>query len=144
MTAMQLVVLDSAGALSRNISLGSKPIAIGRHPDNDVHIEDDMASRFHCTLEPDSKGAWRLRDLGSRNGTRLNDQRVTDSPVNPGDRIRVGKHVFVIEGVSADQRNRRERDANQETGAGVAPSPAPQPKKPARPGGRSPAWAAEL
>ncbi len=144
MTAMQLVVLDSAGALSRNITLGSKPIAIGRHPDNDVHIEDDMASRFHCTLEPDSKGAWRLRDLGSRNGTRLNDQRVTDSPLNPGDRIRVGKHVFIIEGVSADQRTRRERDANQETGAVAAPSPAPVPKKAPPPGGRSPAWAAEL
>lgn len=142
MTAMQLVVLDSSGSLSRNITLKDKPIAIGRHPDNDVHIEDDMASRFHCTLEPDSSGNWRLRDLGSRNGTRLNDQRVTDSPLTAGDRIRIGRHVFVIEGVSSEQRSKRERNVNEETGA-VAPSPAPA-AKPAKVGGRSPAWAAEL
>lgn len=141
MTAMQLVVLDSSGSLSRNITLNDKPIAIGRHPDNDVHIEDDMASRFHCTLEPDGKGNWRLRDLGSRNGTRLNEQRVTDSPLNAGDRIRIGRHTFVIEGVSKEQRQTRDRFVNDETGAMPSPTPA---AKPARSGAKGPAWIVEL
>ena len=45
MTTMQLVLLDSAGSLSRNIALSEKAIGIGRHPDNDVHIDDELASR---------------------------------------------------------------------------------------------------
>ncbi len=146
MTTMQLVLLDSAGSLSRNIALSEKAIGIGRHPDNDVHIDDELASRFHCTVEPDGQGAWRVRDLGSRNGTRVNDQRVTDSALNAGDRIRVGRHVFVVEGVSTEQaterRARRDRNVNEETGSTEAPTRRREAKQ--QPSRSAPSWLSEL
>lgn len=56
---------------------------------------DPGISRLHAVLECRSDGACVLRDLGSTNGTALNDETApiaprTDVPVAEGDRIRVG------------------------------------------------------
>ncbi len=58
-------------------------------------IEDPGISRLHAALERQEDGRWRVRDLGSMNGTTLNDDVTpvgTDAPVplDDGDRIRVG------------------------------------------------------
>lgn len=76
--------------------LGAEPVAIGRHPDNDIVIKDDLASRFHCVVEPNGKG-FRVRDLGSRNGTRVNEEAVEDAPLRPGDMVQVGSHMFRLD-----------------------------------------------
>ena len=60
------------------VELRTEPVAFGRHPDNDVPIRDDVASRFHCVIEPDGEDRYRLKDLGSRNGTKLNGQRISE------------------------------------------------------------------
>ena len=78
------------------IRLGKEPVTIGRHPDNTIPIADDLASRFHCAVEPDGVGGWSVRDLGSRNGTKVNDQRVKEIRLNPGDVLRIGAHEFVM------------------------------------------------
>jgi type II secretory ATPase GspE/PulE/Tfp pilus assembly ATPase PilB-like protein len=69
--------------------IGNEPVTIGRHRDNAVMIEDDHASRFHCVVEP-VKGGFRVRDLDSKNGTRLNDDKITQAPLSAGDVIRIG------------------------------------------------------
>ncbi|MGP1309749.1 MAG: ATPase, T2SS/T4P/T4SS family [Phycisphaerales bacterium] len=97
MSRNELAVFDGSGSLAQRVRLAGKPITIGRHPDNDIVIRDELASRFHCTIEPDSSGAWRVRDLGSRNGTRVNDSAIEDRPLRQGDRVQVGRHVFVLE-----------------------------------------------
>jgi general secretion pathway protein E len=78
------------------IRLGKEPVTIGRHPDNTIPIADDLASRFHCAVEPDGVGGWSVRDLGSRNGTKVNDQRVKEVRLNAGDVLRIGAHEFVM------------------------------------------------
>ncbi len=78
------------------IVLKDNRVAIGRHPDNDIVIKDDLASRFHCVIEPSAQG-YVLKDLQSRNGTRLNEKVVEASQVGVGDEIRVGSHVFRLE-----------------------------------------------
>ena len=50
-------------------------VRIGSHPSNEIVIEDPTVSRFHCRLARES-GVWKLTDLGSKNGTRLNGVRV--------------------------------------------------------------------
>lgn len=100
MVRNELAVFDGSGSLAQRVRLSSKPITIGRHPDNDLAIKDELASRFHCTIEPDGSGGWRVRDLGSRNGTRVNDAAVTDKALRAGDRVQVGRHVFVMEASS--------------------------------------------
>ncbi len=95
MSKLQIRLSDGRG---RPIGLKDDPITIGRHPDNRLRLKDDMASRHHCVIEPDRKGGHRLRDLGSRNGTKLNGMRVTESVLSPGDTIRIGAIEFVVEG----------------------------------------------
>ena len=73
----------------RRLELASGPISIGRQPNNTLVLEDDKASRQHCVIEP-HQGGFRVRDLGSRNGTRLNDQKVASEVLENGDVVRIG------------------------------------------------------
>jgi len=98
---LQIRLSDGRG---RPIKLGEEPITIGRHPDNRLRIKDDMSSRHHCVIEPAADigpGVFRLRDLGSRNGTKLNDMKVTESVLSPDDVITIGKLSFRVEAVGA-------------------------------------------
>lgn len=98
MRTAHLALVDDQGNVGMTYDLSGTPISIGRHPDNDIAIQDELASRFHCAVEPDGKGGWKVRDLGSRNGTRVNEERVAETLVQTGDRIRIGKHVFRLSG----------------------------------------------
>lgn len=96
------------------LSLGEKPITIGRSPENVLHLEDNSLSRFHCVIEhaPDRPAngdfdidesgdgetvTFHLRDLGSRNGTKLNGSKVTDAAIRAGDIIKIGSFTFTVE-----------------------------------------------
>jgi len=83
----------------RPIVLGSEPVTIGRHPENVVCLRDEKASRFHCVVEPGPDGVVRVRDLDSRNGTKVNGSRVTEQALSPGDVLKVGDHEFVLEAI---------------------------------------------
>lgn len=69
---------------------------IGREWACDMSISDRTVSRWHADLRRDPVG-WRLADLGSTNGTRLNGWRVT-APVlvRPGDLVTFGTATFVL------------------------------------------------
>lgn len=69
---------------------------IGRERDNDVVIVDPKMSRYHAQIELEA-GQWVLTDLGSANGTYLNDASVTGStplPVNA--RLKLGETEFAF------------------------------------------------
>ncbi len=73
----------------KRIELGEKALTIGRHQDNALVLPDDLASRYHCVIEP-YKNGFRVRDLGSSNGTRLNQNPVADEMLDNGDVVRIG------------------------------------------------------
>jgi pSer/pThr/pTyr-binding forkhead associated (FHA) protein len=61
-------------------------------------------SKRHCQLNCD-QGALRIRDLGSRNGTYLNGERINgEADIKAGDRVKIGPLTFVcqIDGQPAD------------------------------------------
>lgn len=73
-------------------------VSIGRSPENDVVIQDDMASRRHAVIERDAGDELRVRDLKSFNGTYLNERRVRDEPYGLWDSIRIGRtKIFLVE-----------------------------------------------
>ncbi len=73
----RLIVCDEGGAAGPVYELGpGRPTTIGRLPSNDIVIDDDSCSRQHCEVVLDGE-EWMLRDLGSRNGTYVDNQRVT-------------------------------------------------------------------
>jgi sigma-B regulation protein RsbU (phosphoserine phosphatase) len=71
-------------------------IRIGRAADNDLALPDPKLSRRHAEILRTPEGHI-LRDLGSRNGTRLNGQRLrADRPIRPGDAIDLGSHHLTL------------------------------------------------
>ena len=74
---------------------------LGRHPNNSIQLLDRIVSKEHCIVE--QRGArWFLRDLGSLNGTFINDQRVAGEwPLGHGDQIVLGNtRAVFLDGVS--------------------------------------------
>ncbi|MBL9000605.1 MAG: Flp pilus assembly complex ATPase component TadA [Phycisphaerae bacterium] len=84
---------------AKGLSLTSGKITIGRGGENTIPLIDERASRVHCAVEPDGTGRWLVRDLNSRNGTKVNDQRIESQAIKPGDVIKVGNHEFLVESV---------------------------------------------
>ena len=77
--------------------LTESTISIGRASDCTIPIKDRYLSRRHAEIVS-ANGGWVLKDLGSANGTYLNGNRVErDSPLRPGDRIRLGDTEIVFE-----------------------------------------------
>jgi len=71
-------------------------VSVGRSPDNDIMVKDDMVSRRHCVIERDPEGGYRVRDLKSFNGTYLNDNRVREDTFRLWDAVRVGRTKIVL------------------------------------------------
>jgi Nif-specific regulatory protein len=69
---------------------------VGRAPDNRIVLRDDLCSRYHAELFEDT-GKWSVRDLGSLNGTAVNDERVKrDAPLQPLDTVRFGRSLMLF------------------------------------------------
>jgi len=94
----------------RTVFLADAPVVLGRGQDTDCMIADHKASRHHCVFEPVGGGHWRVRDLGSGNGTRVNGARIgqphllkADDVVQLGDAkvVFAGEAAAVVEPVAA-------------------------------------------
>jgi hypothetical protein len=69
--------------------LGDVPLVIGRDPECDLFFADKKLSRRHARIERAGAGV-KLVDLGSRNGSWVNDERIQERQIAPGDEIRLG------------------------------------------------------
>ena len=68
----------------------------GRGCECHIQPNSDWVSRQHCLLRVAAEGAW-IRDLGSRNGTVVNGERVKgERPLEEGDQLQVGPLVFEV------------------------------------------------
>jgi len=71
-------------------------LTIGRSPDNHVHLDDLQVSRKHAILEQGPRGTV-LRDLGSGNGTFIDDRRILETRLADGCVIRIGQQDLRFE-----------------------------------------------
>jgi pSer/pThr/pTyr-binding forkhead associated (FHA) protein len=94
-TPTKIVVLDSKGARVSTHRL-SGALKIGQDAGCQIRPQDTYVSHEHARIF-ERNGSWVVEDLGSTNGTYLNQQKVTvPSQLSPGDRIRVGKTVLEV------------------------------------------------
>ncbi len=94
-----LLVLKGADAGLR-IPLTKDLLTIGRTAEADLVFHDEQISRRHASISCDtSNGTYLLSDLGSTNGTFLNDRPVTRDELKDGDKIFVGTTIlkFVLQ-----------------------------------------------
>jgi pSer/pThr/pTyr-binding forkhead associated (FHA) protein len=90
-----VVVLNERGGKAATYKLDGT-IQIGRADACQIKLSDTYVSQFHARLFQREDG-WFVEDLGSTNGTHLNQRRITGaSPVAAGDRIKVGKVVLEL------------------------------------------------
>jgi pSer/pThr/pTyr-binding forkhead associated (FHA) protein len=89
------LVLVAGGAEGCEFALERPKTVIGRGPGADLCFEDDAMSRQHAAVAFVDSG-FRVRDLSSTNGTRVNGAEVTAAELKHGDRVKLGEHVFEL------------------------------------------------
>lgn len=81
------------GGVLAAADLSADELSLGRSSRCAITLADDTVSRHHATLRR-REGRWYLVDLGSSNGTWVNDRRVFDAEVRAGDEVRLGQVRF--------------------------------------------------
>jgi FHA domain/Bacterial regulatory proteins, luxR family len=85
-----------AGGRQELVALEGERMTVGRTDSNDVVLADERVSRLHAAFERVA-GEWLVRDLGSRNGTFVDGDRVLATrPVRPGQEIRIGETALFL------------------------------------------------
>ena len=84
----RLVVTTPSGGVPHELT--EPLITIGRAPENTMQFDDPSVSGRHAQLEQVGED-WRLTDLDSTNGTRVNGELISSVTLRVGDRIRFGK-----------------------------------------------------
>ncbi len=78
------------------VPLLKKSLLVGRRESCDIVLRFANVSAHHCQLECHD-GYWYVRDMNSKNGTRVNNVRVNEKRLDPGDELRVAKHKYRVE-----------------------------------------------
>jgi adenylate cyclase len=89
---LRLQIEGQTTDVARTVTVDKNEFTIGRLPECDLHLPSYEISRYHARLLKTASGVWLIEDLGSTNGTRLNQQPLTSpKPVKHGDVIELGQ-----------------------------------------------------
>jgi hypothetical protein len=98
-TSQPVAVPDAAGARlvladdGREWPLDRDRIVIGRLAGSEIEVDDPGASRRHAEIRRQG-GEFVVADLGSTNGTLVNDSPISEATLEDGDRITIGRTVL--------------------------------------------------
>jgi hypothetical protein len=80
----------------KEIPVGTRPITVGRSPDNDIPVDNLAVSNYHAKIYFEA-GRMVVEDLASLNGTFVNDLRIERATLHDGDHIHIGKHKIKVD-----------------------------------------------
>jgi signal transduction histidine kinase len=89
------------------------PVPIGRDRSNRIVLHDTEVSRKHAEIAPTKDGAYKLRDVGSANGTLVNTQPVREIPLQAGDHITLGQTILVFSSARTERPQANSEIASQ-------------------------------
>jgi pSer/pThr/pTyr-binding forkhead associated (FHA) protein len=91
---LTLVLFKSSGG-RKEIPLNRPKTIIGRRPECHIRIPKAEISRQHCQIFREGQ-TYKVKDLGSSNGTFLNSEKVLEAVINAGDQLSVGHTTFTV------------------------------------------------
>ncbi len=96
---MWVLTIRSPNETPRQYLLKSGKTTLGRKMENDIAVADEAASRFHAEIDYDAAtNVVTLLDLGSTNGTYVNQERLTQPvTLRANDQIRIGQYTFDVD-----------------------------------------------
>jgi hypothetical protein len=90
-----LVIRSGGGRAGETFVLRGERVAIGRHPDAAIFLDDVTVSRNHAVVLREG-GQWVIVDEGSLNGTFINRRRNDRTVLSDGDEIQIGKYKLTF------------------------------------------------
>lgn len=95
-----------------DVELSKAAFVVGRSPNCDLVLDDELVSRKHAVFRLTEKGV-EVEDLGSRNGVRVNGNKISSpTPLKHGDLTRIGSQELVLQVVSVTGDKRRDITAH--------------------------------
>jgi diguanylate cyclase (GGDEF)-like protein len=92
--ACLVYIYPTGPAMGTRYPLGAQPVVIGRGDECAVHNPDASVSRAHARIARGDDGHYYVSDLGSTNGTFVNNASRRDSVLRDGDYLRVGNCIY--------------------------------------------------
>ncbi|MGF1461752.1 MAG: diguanylate cyclase, partial [Maricaulaceae bacterium] len=90
-----LVLIYPPGSdMGKRFPLDRDELVIGRGADCDIQVDYDSVSRRHARVYRGSEGFWVLEDLGSTNGSYVDDMPVSRSPLHDANFLKIGAAIF--------------------------------------------------
>ena len=80
--------------LGRRVPLAQSSFEIGRASRSDLPIDQESVSRHHARITKSAEGTFRILDLGSTNGTYVNDVAVSEAKLKDADQIKIGRSIL--------------------------------------------------
>ena len=88
-----LLILKGAGVGARYL-LDAAQTKLGRDMSNEIILDDITVSRSHALIT--KSNGYRIKDLGSLNGSYVNAVAVKESAINAGDEVQIGKYHLTL------------------------------------------------
>lgn len=97
-----MVVVHRGANKGSRYLIAQERVSVGRSPESEIFLDDVTVSRSHALIERTGAG-FSLTDLGSLNGTYINNQSLKSTPLKCGDEIQIGKFHLIF--ISARNHN---------------------------------------
>ncbi len=92
--ACLILIYPTGPTMGTRYALGGKPVVIGRNEDCEIRNTDASLSRTHARIIREDDGSYTMFDLGSTNGTFVNNASRQESVLRDGDYLRVGNCIY--------------------------------------------------